>query len=334
MVSYQKNCLEVLPLKIGDLTIPGSLALAPMAGVTDWAFRTICAELGAGLTVTEMVSSRALVYKDKKSAALLRKNQGSIVGAQIFGNDPAIMAEGAGLALEISHCDFLDINMGCPMAKVVGNGDGSALMKDIDLAARIVEAVARAVPVPVTVKCRTGWDRGSVNVVELAQAVEAAGAGAIAVHGRTRAMVYSGVADWDIIKRVKESVSIPVIANGDIFSGEAAVQCMKRSGADCLMIGRGSFGDPWLFQEANAALAGQALPARPPLARRVDTALRQFELARGDKGEHIACLEARKHFAWYLRGVPYSGFYKEKISHISSMEDIYAIGAGIKKDLR
>ena len=294
-----------------------------MAGVTDWAFRTICARMGAGMTVTEMVSSRALVYRDRKSAGLLRKNEGSLMGAQIFGNDPQVMAQGAALALEISGCDWIDINMGCPMTKVVSNGDGSALMKDIPLAARIVEAVAQAVPVPVTVKCRLGWDRGSIHVVALAQAVEAAGAQAIAVHGRTRTMLYSGVADWDTIRKVKEAVSIPVIANGDIVSGEAAVQCQKRSG-----------GDPWLFQEVSAALEGRPIPPRPPLSSRVDTAVEQFRLAESDKGEHIACLEARKHFAWYLRGVPYSGYYKEQISHISTMEDICSIAAGIKRDLK
>ena len=305
-----------------------------MAGVTDWAFRTICARMGAGLTVTEMVSSRALVYRDRKSAGLLRRVEVAGGRAQISGNDPEVMAQGAALAMEISGCDFIDINMGCPMAKVVSNGDGSALMKDIPLAARIVEAVAHAVPVPVTVKCRLGWDRGSINVVELAQAVEAAGAQAIAVHGRTRTMLYSGVADWDTIRKVKAAVSIPVIANGDVFSGEAALQCQKRSGADLIMLGRGVFGDPWLFQEVAAALAGQATPPRPPLASRVDTAVEQFRLAEQDKGEHIACLEARKHFAWYLRGVPYSGYYKEKISHISTMADILDIAAGVKRDLR
>ena len=330
----EKSQGEAFSLNIGQLTIPGNLALAPMAGVTDWAFRTICAELGAGLTVTEMVSSRALVYRDKKSAGLLRKNPGSVCGAQIFGSDPAIMAEAAGLALELSGCDFLDINMGCPMAKVVKNGDGSALMKNPDLAIRIVEAVVQAVKVPVTVKCRLGWDRGQINVVELARGLEAAGAKAIAVHGRTRTMLYSGVADWDTIRQVKGAVSIPVIANGDIFTGEAALQCRKRSGADGLMIGRGAFGDPWLFAEVSAALAGQPIPPRPPLCQRVDTAVRQFALAREDKGEHIACLEARKHFAWYLRGVAYSGYYKGQIAQISTMDDIVRIAAGIKQDLR
>lgn len=311
----------------------GMLYLAPMAGVTDWAFRTVCAGLGADITVTEMVSSRALVYQDKKSAALLRKNPGSPCGAQIFGNDPEVMARGAALAVEISGCDFIDLNMGCPMAKVVGNGDGSALMKDIPLAARIVEAVVKAVEVPVTVKCRLGWDKGSVNVLELSRAVEAAGASAIAIHGRTKTMLYSGRADWDTIGLVKRELSIPVIANGDIMSGEAAARCLKRTGADGLMIGRAAFGDPWIFEEIRAALAGKPIPPRPPLARRIDTAVKQLELAREDKGEHIACLEARKHFAWYLRGVPYSNFYKDQISHISTMEDVYRIAQDIQKNL-
>ncbi|MGM9640469.1 MAG: tRNA dihydrouridine synthase DusB [Faecousia sp.] len=311
----------------------GTLFLAPMAGVTDWAFRTVCAGLGADITVTEMVSSRALVYQDKKSAALLRKNPGSRCGAQIFGNDPEVMAQGAALAVEISGCDFIDLNMGCPMAKVVGNGDGSALMKDIPLAARIVEAVVKAVEVPVTVKCRLGWDKGSINVLELSRAVEAAGASAIAIHGRTKTMLYSGRADWDTIGLVKRELSIPVIANGDIMSGEEAARCLKRTGADGLMIGRAAFGDPWIFEEIKAALAGEPIPPRPPLARRVDTAVKQLELAREDKGEHIACLEARKHFAWYLRGVPYSNFYKDQISHISTMEDVYRIASDIRKNL-
>lgn len=321
-------------MRLGNLEIQGDLVLAPMAGVTDLAFRTICAELGAAVTVTEMVSSRALIYQDKKSRSLLHKTPIGICGAQIFGNDPSVMADGAALALEASGADFIDINMGCPMPKIANNGDGSALMKDPEKAARIVEAVVRAVPVPVTVKMRKGWDKGSCNAPELAAMLEQAGAAAIAVHGRTKTMLYSGVADWDCIHAVKEAVKIPVIANGDIFTAEDAARCKARTGADMLMLGRTTFGDPWVFEQAQAALRGEAVPETPPLCDRVDTALRQFRLAAQDKGEHIACLEARKHFAWYLRGVAHSGYYKEKISAISTMDEIERIADGIKRDLR
>ena len=321
-------------MQIGNIKVDNPLALGPMAGVTDWAFRTICAELGAGITVTEMVSSRALVYKDKKSAALLRKNAGSICGAQIFGNDPEIMAQGAQLALEISGCDFLDINMGCPMPKIANSGDGSGLMRTPELAEAIVKAVVKAVDVPVTVKCRLGWDKGNINVLDFTKRMENAGAAMLAVHGRTRSMLYTGVADWDYIRKVKEQCSIPVIANGDIVDSEAAVKCRNWTKADGLMIGRATFGNPWIFQQVKAAMAGQSVPERPNLGKRVDVAVRQFELAYEDKGEHIACLEARKHFAWYLRGVAYANYYKEQISGIQKMEDIYRIAEGIRRDLQ
>lgn len=321
-------------MKLGMTEIEDPLFLAPMAGVTDWAFRSICAGEGANVTVTEMVSSRALVYRDKKSAGLLRKNPGSVCGAQIFGNDPEIMAEAARLALEISGCDFLDINMGCPMPKVANSGDGCGLMRTPELAGKIVSAVAKAVEVPVTVKCRLGWDRGSINVVDFARRMEDGGAAMVTVHGRTRSQLYSGAADWDTIRKVKEALSVPVIANGDITGGETARRCLSRTGADGLMVGRGSFGDPWIFGEIAAALKNLPIPPRPPLRDRVALAVEQFRLAREDHGEHIACLEARKHFAWYLRGVPYSGYYKNQISSITNMEDIYRIAEGIVRDLK
>ena len=320
-------------MKIGNIQVDNPLFLAPMAGVTDWAFRTICARLGAGVTVTEMVSSRALCYKDQKSAKLLRKNEGSVCGAQIFGNDPAIMAKGAVLALEISGCDFIDINMGCPMPKIAGSGDGCGLMRTPELAADIVRTVVRAVNVPVTVKCRLGWDKGSINVLDFTKRMEDAGAAMVAVHGRTRSMLYSGTADWDMIHKVKEQLSIPVIANGDITDGQAAVRCLKRTGADGLMIGRSTFGDPWIFEEVQAALRGEAYPGRPSLADRVDVALEQFRLSEQDHGEHIACLEARKHFAWYLRGVPHSSYYKNQITSLTTMEDIYRVAKDVVRDL-
>ena len=321
-------------MRIGNLEVNNPLVLGPMAGVTDWAFRTVCAQLGANITVTEMVSSRALVYKDKKSAALLKKNEGSLCGAQIFGNDPAIMAEAAVLALEISGCDFIDINMGFPMPKIANSGDGCGLMRTPEIAQKIVESVKRAVNVPVTVKCRLGWDKGSVNVLEFTKRMEAAGADMLSVHGRTRSMLYSGVADWDMIAKVKKQCKIPVIANGDIVDPESALRCKKWTGADGLMIGRATFGNPWFFSQVSAALAGEPIPERPNLSSRVDVAVRQFELANEDKGEHIACLEARKHFAWYLRGVAYANYYKEKISAIKSMDDVYQIADGIRRDLK
>ena len=321
-------------MQFGKYTLNNPIFLGPMAGVTDWAFRTVCAELGADVTVTEMVSSRALVYQDKKSRALLKKNEGSICGAQIFGNDPQIMAQAAQLALEHSNCDFIDINMGCPMPKIANSGDGCGLMRMPELAAQIVSAVVEAVNVPVSVKCRLGWDKGSINVLAFSERMEDSGAAMLTVHGRTRSMLYSGIADWDMIAKVKQQRSIPVIANGDVVDGGSAIKCMKWTGADGIMIGRASFGDPWVFTQAKAALNGVPIPEKPPLSKRVDVAVKQFELALEDKGEHIACLEARKHFAWYLRGVAYSNYYKSQISSIQTMDDIYRIAQGIQKDLK
>ena len=321
-------------MRIGNLQVNNPIVLGPMAGVTDRAFRTICAELGASITVTEMVSSRALVYKDKKSAGLLRKNEGSLCGAQIFGNDPAIMAEAAVLALETSGCDFLDINMGCPMPKIANSGDGCGLMRTPELAEQIVAAVTRAVSVPVTVKCRLGWDKGSINVLDFARRMEDNGASMITVHGRTRSQLYSGVADWDMITKVKKELSIPVIANGDIISPETAMNCLKRTGADGIMIGRASFGDPWIFEQVKAALNNQPVPERPALKERIAVAVRQFEMSQQDYGEHIACLEARKHLIWYLRGVSHSSYYKNQISSLNTMEDIYRIAKDIARDLQ
>ena len=320
-------------MKIGSIQVDNPLFLAPMAGVTDWAFRTTCARLGAGVTVTEMVSSRALIYGDKKTAKLLKKNEGSICGAQIFGNDPETMARGAQLALEISGCDFIDINMGCPMPKIANSGDGSGLMKTPELAGQIVAAVKKAVSVPVTIKCRLGWDKGNLNYLDFTKRMEDSGADLIAVHGRTRAMLYSGVADWDAIQKVKQQCSVPIIANGDIVDGESACKCLKRTGADGLMVGRATFGDPWLFSEILAAQRGEAYE-RPPLKDRIAVAVEQFQLAEQDHGEHIACLEARKHFAWYLRGVSHSSYYKNQITSLTSMEDIYRVAKDVVRDLK
>ncbi len=323
-------------MQIGTVKIDTPLVLGPMAGVTDLAFRTICRELGAGYTITEMVSAKALCYQDKKTLPLLALGEGERPCAtQLFGSDPSSVQEGAGLALEKSGADILDFNMGCPVPKIVGSGDGSALMKDPEKAGRVIEAAVKgAGGKPVTVKFRLGWDKGSINCVEFAKVMEQAGASAVAVHGRTRAQMYSGRANWDYIRAVKDAVSIPVIANGDVFNAQEAVHIIKYTGADMVMIARAAFGNPWIFQQSAAALAGKSIPALPSLDERMDTALRQFELARIHKGDKIACLEARKYYAWYLKGVPHSGYYKEQICRIETAQDIYTVTQGIKRDLR
>ncbi len=311
-----------MTIKIGTVEIQRTAALAPLAGVADRAFREVCRSLGACYTVGEMTSSKGLTYQNKKTADLLTLGEGEHPGGiQLFGDDPLTMARAAELSM-VYQPDIIDINMGCPAPKVAGNGGGSALMKDPERASRIIKEVARAVPVPVTVKFRKGWDEQSVNAVEFAKMAEQSGAAALTIHGRTRKQMYAPSADWQIIKAVKEAVSIPVIGNGDVDSVQSAARMYEQTGVDLIMIGRGALGNPYLFTQIHRYFADGVLLPDPPLSQRLGYLLEQTRLAAGYKGECVALKEARKHAAWYLKGVRGAARLRGRTGTLKTLTDL------------
>lgn len=309
-------------MKIGNVTLDNPYILAPMAGVTDLPFRLLCKEQGAGLLCMEMISAKALQYKNKNTKALLSIHPEEYpVSLQLFGSDPQIISEQAKVIEELPF-QILDINMGCPVPKVVRNGEGSALMKNPKLVYEIVSATVKTIEKPVTVKIRKGFDDSCINAVEIAKIIEEAGAAAVAVHGRTREQYYSGKADWDIIRQVKEAVHIPVIGNGDVTSGEKAIAMQEETGCDGVMIGRGAQGNPWIFRELLEYEKTGKLPERPSVHVIRETMLRHARLQIEFKGDYLGIREMRKHVAWYTKGLKGSARLREAINQVESYEEL------------
>ena len=309
-------------MKIGNLNLDNRVFLSPMAGVTDLPFRLICKEQDCGMLYTEMVNAKALCYDDQNTKKMLKiEEEEHPVAIQISGSDPEYMG-GAAKILNSYPNEILDINMGCPAPKVVKNGDGSALLKNPELAAKVLKAVVGNSEKPVTLKIRKGWDDTCINAVEIAKIAEDCGISAIAIHGRTREQYYSGKADWDIIRQVKENVSIPVIGNGDVFEVEDAINMLNQTNCDAIMIGRGAQGNPWIFKRINHYMqTGEILP-EPTLEEKINTAKKHLKLAVEEHGEYVAVREMRKHIAWYLKGLRNSARVRDEINKIESYEEV------------
>ncbi len=312
-------------MEINNIKLNGCAALAPMAGVADRAFRELCIEFGASYVVTEMVSSKGLTMHDRKSDTLMLLGETERPSAvQIFGNDPDTMAEAAKKASQTGCC-AIDINMGCPAPKIAGNGGGSALMRNPDLAARITEAVVKTVELPVTVKFRSGWDENSINAVEFAKMQENAGASVITIHGRTRKQMYAPPVNLKIIKQVKEAVKIPVIGNGDIVDALSAENMYKFTGCDFIMVGRGALGAPWIFNQINEYMKSGIILPDPPIAERMSIMIRHIEKLCEYKGNYVGMREARKHSGWYIKGIRGAAALRQEIGSVETMEQLKSI---------
>ncbi len=320
-----KHKVTLCMLRIGNFIIENPVFLAPMAGVTDSAFRRICKSFGCGLVYTEMISAKALAFRDKKTASMLAVHpEEKPFAVQIFGSDPGIMGKIAPDALS-TGASILDINMGCPAPKIAGNGDGCAIMRTPKLAYDIVRAVTKTATVPVTVKIRKGWDDNSINAVEVAKYAEDAGAAAVCVHPRTREQFYMGKADWEVIADVKRTLSVPVIGNGDIFTPEDALAMRKMTGCDAVMVGRGAQGNPFLFRQICELTETGSVTFRPTRADKINTIITQLEYSIADKGEYIAVREMRKHAAWYLKGEKNSAQVRAAVNTAASKADLLAL---------